>query len=590
MSPFNTLYARIINQKSKLRFDAPWIIMSSALGLKLFFFDFLIGRSPLSPPIEKAIAVLIPCAVLICQSFAFLFNARLRIGYQFASNFLLSILMFADILYIRYFGRPLSYWTLHQIGNLPWTAKSIMAISQFPDFLVFADIPIVAFVSIRFYQAKVRSNVNIFIACLCIGLVGYGMKLSANYKKHHFFLAPFTDKGNLFVFNPIGFHLIETIQSNIENKRHTLSEKEKSEIKSWFDLKKSYVTPETPFTKINNLGRGKNLVCIQIESMGAFVIKYRYKGKEITPFLNQLLDHGIYFPNYYCQNSGGGSSDAEFITFTSLYPISRGSAFSRFPHNFYKALPLLLREQSYATFAIHDNIAAFWNRGEAYPSLGIDHFMDNGAITRGGRVPNLSSDENLFHFAAQTLAHTPKPFFSLIITIDSHLAEKWSTKGIEDYFSAMSVVDRAVAILFDGLKKSNIYDSTVFVIYGDHAPPLNVNEIIKRSPEFAWISKGFGRIPFIIHSPSFMPVVINKKGGQIDALPTIAYIMGIKDSSGQNDRVMGRNLFSTKESFALGSSDDVDGSMKNEPFKQWLEDGPKISNLIISSNYFKQYQ
>lgn len=69
-------------------------------------------------------------------------------------------------------------------------------------------------------------------------------------------------------------------------------------------------------------------------------------GQEITPNLNRLTKNSLLFSKYHEQVNTGVSSDADFLTNTSTYPIRKGSTFYQYPFNTY-SLPKLLNNLEY---------------------------------------------------------------------------------------------------------------------------------------------------------------------------------------------------------------------------------------------------
>ena len=120
--------------------------------------------------------------------------------------------------------------------------------------------------------------------------------------------------------------------------------------------------------KFNQIGKGKNLIVIQLEAFQDFVINAEYNGQEITPNLNKLIDSdSIYFDNYFSNTGKGNTADAEFTSLNSIYPLINGEIYRLYEENTFNGLPWLLREQGYRAFAVHGFEGEFWNRESAYP-------------------------------------------------------------------------------------------------------------------------------------------------------------------------------------------------------------------------------
>ena len=65
----------------------------------------------------------------------------------------------------------------------------------------------------------------------------------------------------------------------------------------------------------------KNVIMVQVESLGKIMLFYELGGKKVMPFLNSLIPQSVFFDNFVAQHSGGGSSDAELSTLLSLLPL-----------------------------------------------------------------------------------------------------------------------------------------------------------------------------------------------------------------------------------------------------------------------------
>ena len=76
--------------------------------------------------------------------------------------------------------------------------------------------------------------------------------------------------------------------------------------------------------------KGKNVLVIHAESIQQFTMNLSFNGLELTPNLNKLANEGIYFSNFYSQESVGTSSDTEFTFNTSLMPAVSGTVFMVF--------------------------------------------------------------------------------------------------------------------------------------------------------------------------------------------------------------------------------------------------------------------
>ncbi len=302
------------------------------------------------------------------------------------------------------------------------------------------------------------------------------------------------------------------------------------------------------------VAKGRNLIVIQIESLQNMVINKTYNGQEITPNLNQLIkDDTVYFDHYYQQIGSGNTSDAEFATNNSIYGSLSSYTYKLFADNYFKGLPKLLKEQGYETavYHAHEN-RDFWNREKAYQSLGFDTYYGGIGGTDKGQYDMTEwmgwglTDTEFFKQSMPYLKAMTQPFYSFIITLSNHhpylMLEKYRFIDLlpEDegtifgnYLNSAAYTDYAIGQLMQQLKDEGLYENSVIAFYGDHLGlPKSDEEIYESVSRFLGKDYDFDtmmNIPLIITVPGAdRPVnqTVSISGGQMDFLPTIAYLMG----------------------------------------------------------------
>lgn len=318
------------------------------------------------------------------------------------------------------------------------------------------------------------------------------------------------------------------------------------------------------------VAKGKNLVVIQIESFQDFLIGMNYNGQEVTPFLNSLLkDKTVYFDNYYQQVGTGNTSDAEFETNNSIMGSIEAFTYQLYEKNYFRGLPILLKEQGYETAVLHAHENRdFWNRDDIYPNLGFDHFY--GGLIGDPTRPNGNfemtewmgwglTDSEFYPQAMEYIKELREPFYSFIITLSNHhpfeMLDKYKTIDLlpEDegtlvgnYLNSAAYTDYALSKLFEEFKNAGLYEDSVFAFYGDHMglpSEEETNKIMGRliGHEYDWDDRM--NIPLIIHIPSAddsITTTIHNQGGQTDFLPTIGYVLGLEHL---DTIYLGHNLF-----------------------------------------------
>lgn len=339
------------------------------------------------------------------------------------------------------------------------------------------------------------------------------------------------------------------------------------------------------------IGKDKNLIVIQMESFQNFVIGKSYNGQELTPNLNKLIqDKGtLYFDNFYQQVGSGNTSDAELAINHSIYGSLTSYSYKNHQDNYYRGLPALLKDKGYTTSVFHafwDK--SFWNRENIYPNIGFDTFY--GGVDNGPNSFRLTknmgwglTDDEFFNQSIEFMKQIPQPFYNFMITLSNHhpfkmldeytfiqLAPEDQGTLVGNYLNSVAFTDYAIGQFIERLKTENLYDNTIIALYGDHLG-LTLND-----PD---ISQSMGRllgkpydyedmmkVPLIIHIPGTEEPIqerITISAGQLDFLPTMAYLMGFESLDtiylGHNALTIGSGFVAEQTYMTKGSffQDDI---------------------------------
>src|SRR5699024_7326460 len=128
---------------------------------------------------------------------------------------------------------------------------------------------------------------------------------------------------NIGLFN---YHIYDVVQQSLTKTQRVFADgNELPDIEAYVN---SNVRSKGDFN-LFGAAENKNIIFISAESVQETVINRNVNGKEITPFLNDLIhdDDTFYFENFYHQTQQGKTSDSEFLLENSLYPLSRGAVF-----------------------------------------------------------------------------------------------------------------------------------------------------------------------------------------------------------------------------------------------------------------------
>lgn len=305
------------------------------------------------------------------------------------------------------------------------------------------------------------------------------------------------------------------------------------------------------------IAEGRNLIIIQIESFENAVIGEKINGQEITPNLNKLTNEGLYFSNYYAPIGPGTTSDAEFSTLNSLFPLSDRVAFIDYAKNEYTALPNLLKKNGYHTFALHGDVPSFWNRANMYPKLGYEKSFGKKdfIIPRPIGAYDLG-DDDFFRQSIPKLKILPQPFMATLITLTSHAPFQipsdlqklnFSTTSTlsqyhRDYLQSVNYVDTAIGTFITELKEANLYDNSLIAIYGDHGSFSGIGMGLgKNQTVFSELQDS--QVPLILLAPhTDLQGTIKSPASHLDFYPTVAHLLGVEPPPA----IFGQDILTTK--------------------------------------------
>lgn len=546
--------------------------------------------------------------IAIILSFSFLFNGRGHIWALVVIDIVFTILVIGDNWYNRGFSGFLNFYLLSQTTNLNNLGSSVISMFRPIDIIYVLDIVfLISFIIFKrnFYRG-VRLNKLLFLITFIVPIL---YLTYAHYKVDVFkrgfegqmlftqSWSPYQTMSNL---GPVGYHIYDGYKYYLNTRPYDLTQEEREAIGKWYDKK----SENLPDNKYFGMFKGKNLLVIQFESLENFVIDQKIQGQEITPNLNRLLKNSYYFNNYHENVYNGTSSDADLMTNAGVYPVREGSTFFRYPNNSYKhSLPRLLGDMGYSTLAIHPDKGSYWNWMPSLKSIGFERCIDEGHFDLGEQIGLGLADHSFLKQVVPIIDEDKRPFYNFMVTLSSHtpfdlpekyqdmkLTEDFNRNILGKYFQSIHYTDKALGAFIDELEKKGILKDTVVVIYGDHTSvnkfyPDRVSEV---KPSEDWWMNNDMRIPLIIYNPEVKGETLSIQGGQIDLMPTLAYLMGVKREKYEKS-ALGKVLFNTNKNYTILQNFKMYGDYTPEDEKQ-LKDGILLSDKMVQSNYFKDKQ
>lgn len=549
--------------KKKIGIFAFFLLTVFTITLKTYFsyyVDFSLGVKGL---VQNLILLMNPYSLIALVLSVFLFfKGKKAFWFIFIGGFLLTFLLYANVVYFRFFSDFLTFSTLNQAGNVESMGGAVSASFKWYDFVYFIDTIIYLAILIfkrkwldnrafskKFVPVVMATSVALFFLNLAFAETDRPELLTRTFD--HKYLVKYLGPYNFTVYDGV-----KTIENN--QQKALASEDDLTKVLNYTKQKRTEPNPE-----YYGAAKKKNIIKIHLESFQTFLINKKVNGKEVTPFLNKLSSGNqdfTYFPNFFHQTGQGKTSDSEFTMDNSLYGLPQGSAYSLKGENTYQSLPAILdQKQGYTSNVMHGDYKTFWNRDQVYKHFGIDNFYDATYYDMSDdNIVNLGlKDKPFFKASADYQSKMKKPFYSHLITLTNHYPftldeedasiDKPNTgdSTVDGYIQTAHYLDQALEEYITDLKKKGLYDNSVIMIYGDHygISENHNNAMEKLLGEKITPAKftDLNRTGFWLKVPGKSGGVNKEYAGQMDVMPTLLHLVGI-DS--KNYLMFGSDMFS----------------------------------------------
>lgn len=485
------------------------------------------------------------------------FVRRFKNALAISIALIVSFIMVADSVYFSYFSSVPSVEVLSSAGQTEDVIPAIIGLLNWKYILFFADILALIVITkpVQKLIDKIKENkqlqdtshiMSLSVVVIVLTLFGSTLACMGGDTIKNVMNRGYDMRSTMQHYGFIVTHGIDIIRF-IDQETSHLSKEQQKEITDWVQENK----PDQQNSDMNGIAKGKNVIMIQVESLGGFVINKKVDGKEVTPNLNKLASNAFYYPNDRFLYGAGHTSDTDFVSNSSYFPLDDAAVFIRYGRNDFTSLPKLLTSEGYSTYAFHGFNRNFWNRDTSLRSLGYKKFYAADDYPAGWKVNMGLNDGDFLEKTADYIKDQPKPSLSYVITLSSHVPFA-TTKEIEEfgidkskypdqvggYIDNINYTDRMLGKFFDKLKSSKLYDDSLIIVYGDHTPvlPAFTAGDIEYDPETVQQKE----VPLIIKLPKQTKGEVYKnKGVHLDITPTILDLLGIK-----TDQLMfGRSLF-----------------------------------------------
>ncbi|MBD2867534.1 LTA synthase family protein [Paenibacillus arenilitoris] len=540
------------------------LLFAAVIMAKLYLFSQFIGMTKFEMTDKDKLIEL--GALMLLSFWTIWLPARGRIVALIVLNLIVSFVLYADMIYFRYFQDFISVPVLLQFSQVDSLGGSIGTLLSWKDIVFFIDwmviVPFAVYV-IWFGRRDLRSAgpprgaspvwlkaaVRIVLSAV-IFTVGTSLYFSnVNEAKRTWGQGIFVGNWwNLSIYNvtgALGFHGYDVYRYVKQNylDAATVTAEQSSEAKQWIE-ERGDLRGALEQDPLFGAYAGSNVVMVQLEAFQNFMVGKSIGGQEITPNLNKLIDTSAYFSQFYHQTSQGRTSDGDFAANCSMQPVTNGSVFIQYASHEFDCMSKILKERDYATTVFHPYEGGFWNRNTMYHNMKYDKFYSLKHFILDEKVGWALGDKSFFRQSMDVVADQQKPFYSFMITLTSHhpytmpdTEKKLDVGSLDgtimgDYLQAVHYVDAAMGELVDRMKEEGLWDNTIFVAYGDHDNSIKdwkLFETFLGKPlsdlDREMIQK---QVAMFVHLPGDGQAGTHANvAGQLDITPTILHLLGI---------------------------------------------------------------
>ena len=536
--------------------------------------------------------------ILFFGSFGYLFKPKNQYAY-YLTNFIVYLLVcIINAIYFTFYASFVSFSLLSALGQVGEVGDAVFEKLSILHFVYLIPIILFWYINKRlkkrdYYSLvkKIEQGKKLFIKTILVSLIliiiscsmlsGTAIsRLNKQWNREYI-----VERFGIIIYQ--GNDLVQTLRSKV----NTLFGYDEASRK-FVEYYNNNIKEESD-NKYSDIYKDKNLIFMHLESIMTFFVDLKINDIEITPNLNKLVDEGLYFSNFYAENSVGTSSDTEFTVNTSLLPVSSGTVFVSYYDRYYPSIENLLKDKGYYTFSMHGNKASMWNRHKMHPNLGYQGMYFEESYNLDEIIGLGLSDESFYKQIVPILTNVEnehKNYMGTIITLSNHTpfdeykyddelnltytTTKTNENGVEEevtynylegtklgnYIKSAHYADKALGQFIESLYSNNIMDDTVFVMYGDHDAKLSKSEFnyyynfdfntgeIKSEDDPTYINYDYyanelnRKTPLIIWTKeNSLSKEIKYPMGMIDVMPTVANMIGLDLRYN-----LGNDIFETK--------------------------------------------
>ncbi|MFV0607024.1 MAG: LTA synthase family protein [Niabella sp.] len=283
-----------------------------------------------------------------------------------------------------------------------------------------------------------------------------------------------------------------------------------------------------------------NIVLISIESISAKFLNSFGNTQNITPFLDSLAQHSLFFTN--CYATGTRTVRGLEVLSLSIPPIPGQSIVRRANNDSLFSIGSVLRSKGYTTQFLYGGYSSFDNMGPYFSANGYEVIDRSALKPKEIHYANIwgVADEDMFTLALKKFDEdyqTGKPFFGHIMTVSNHRPYTYPEGRIDispkeqKREGAVKYTDFCINQFLKQAAQKPWFANTVFVIVADHCASAAGKQALPVT--------GY-HIPLFIYSPAHItPQKVSQMVSQMDVVPTVLGLLNMSYRS----KFFGQDIF-----------------------------------------------
>jgi hypothetical protein len=302
---------------------------------------------------------------------------------------------------------------------------------------------------------------------------------------------------------------------------------------------------------------GRNVLVIHLESTGAQYLRPYGAGDDPMPHLTALAHESLLFENAY-------TTYPETIRSFFAVQCATWPALDTHPEDYERVatpgIAQILADAGYRTGLFHSGRFMYLGMESVIRHRGYQTLEDAGDIG-GERESSFGIDEpSTVRRILSWIDALPagQRFFVTYLPIAGHHPYATSAGGqfpgdseIGRYRNALHEADAALGQLMDGLRRRDLLDKTLLVIFGDHGEAFGQHSCNYGHTLFIYDENV--SVPLIVAAPGLFkePIRVKRVASLIDVAPTILDLLGISRPT----EYQGRSLLDDRPQMALFATD-----------------------------------